>query len=186
MSIKRFDGTNQADISAIKRFDGSNWIDISEAKRFDGINWIDVWSPINNYFTYQKINANLSTVTASSDKKSSNVAMNGSTEVSSRMLLMIPDNIDNLPISIQIKFTAKNLLAGQAVVGIYIAYDVWTQQFAYILSGYETKNIEFTLNRSNYKVAIGMLKLNASANFTQYVNFSNVFINGIQYGFLNL
>lgn len=41
MSVKRFDGSNQIDISNNKRFDGSNWIDVSSQKRYDGSNWIE-------------------------------------------------------------------------------------------------------------------------------------------------
>lgn len=44
MSVKRFDWSNQIDISNYKRFDGSNWIDVKSVKRFDGSNWIHAYS----------------------------------------------------------------------------------------------------------------------------------------------
>lgn len=49
--LKRFDGSNFADVSAIKKFDGSSFVDVENGKRFDGANWVDFWNlPAN--FTY--------------------------------------------------------------------------------------------------------------------------------------
>lgn len=45
MTMKRWDGASQIDLTVAKRWDGANWIDLTIARRWDGANWIDIPLP---------------------------------------------------------------------------------------------------------------------------------------------
>lgn len=44
MSVKRYSGSDFADVSTRRRFDGAGWVDLSVGRRYDGANWVDLWN----------------------------------------------------------------------------------------------------------------------------------------------
>ena len=45
MTMKRWDGASQIDLTIAKRWDGASHVDLTLAKRWDGASWVDITLP---------------------------------------------------------------------------------------------------------------------------------------------
>lgn len=147
MAIKRYSGSDFAEISKRKRWDGSSWVDLNVGRRWDGSKWVDLWSSsgggdtptVQTYTkTYNLSSAQIYWGSGSKDNQLGSVidlivgSYGGSKSTTRRTLMFFPlgtikSDLSGATISkVELYLSRRNDSHGSATSNLYVKYGTYS------------------------------------------------------------